>query len=355
MDIAPPLPQQDFVIEDAQATPTPALAVQAQPEQPMVPQPGEPLIATPGPEQGVLPKAPTPPAVDAPLFQDAVPTPNGIAFDPIPPSNVGQSTQGQSQSLTLPASFSGDSIGSTKRSEPDYSGDSEDAERYAKRARDDGGVVGEQDIVMQDVQAAAAPATASTSTSENPTAVTAAQPPASTGQARPAAAPAAVGADGAVLPPAYIVGSYQPEQKPRFGPTSPLNNIQLKSLLNQVRQMKKNTALAYPFLNPVDIVALNVPHYPNFVTKPIDLGTIEKKILASDPDPKKRSKLSKADLEKGSYSCVADVVDDVRQIGINTKIFNGPDHWVTALAMRLEETFDNYLEKAPLQEVGDLS
>ncbi|KAJ1892529.1 hypothetical protein LPJ66_006294, partial [Kickxella alabastrina] len=44
-----------------------------------------------------------------------------------------------------------------------------------------------------------------------------------------------------------------------------------------IRALKRHRD-AGPFLNPVDIVALNIPDYPTIVTFPMDLGTIEKKL-----------------------------------------------------------------------------
>ncbi|KAH8055523.1 hypothetical protein JL721_10256 [Aureococcus anophagefferens] len=35
---------------------------------------------------------------------------------------------------------------------------------------------------------------------------------------------------------------------------------------------------AFYFRKPVDFVALNIPHYPTIVAKPMDLGTIESKL-----------------------------------------------------------------------------
>ena len=40
---------------------------------------------------------------------------------------------------------------------------------------------------------------------------------------------------------------------------------------------------AAPFLNPVDPIALNIPHYPTIVKHPMDFSTIERKLAASNP------------------------------------------------------------------------
>lgn len=41
---------------------------------------------------------------------------------------------------------------------------------------------------------------------------------------------------------------------------------------------KRNQAIAWPFLKPVDYVALNIPEYPNVITHPMDLSTIREKL-----------------------------------------------------------------------------
>ena len=40
---------------------------------------------------------------------------------------------------------------------------------------------------------------------------------------------------------------------------------------------------ARPFLYPVDIVAMNIPHYPEIITHPMDFSTIEEKLNSSNP------------------------------------------------------------------------
>lgn len=44
----------------------------------------------------------------------------------------------------------------------------------------------------------------------------------------------------------------------------------LETLLNKLM----NHAAAYAFLEPVDPIALNIPHYPQIIKKPMDLGTV---------------------------------------------------------------------------------
>ena len=52
---------------------------------------------------------------------------------------------------------------------------------------------------------------------------------------------------------------------------------QCRGLLKQFLSMPS----AEPFMTPVDHVALNIPDYPTVVTHPMDLGTINDKLSAS--------------------------------------------------------------------------
>ena len=40
----------------------------------------------------------------------------------------------------------------------------------------------------------------------------------------------------------------------------------------------KYSAVTYPFIAPVDPVALNIPSYLKIIKKPMDFGTIEKNL-----------------------------------------------------------------------------
>jgi bromodomain-containing factor 1 len=82
----------------------------------------------------------------------------------------------------------------------------------------------------------------------------------------------------------------------------------------------------------------------------MDLGTVEQKLSQSNPAPNKLKVPAGQQQQSGPYSCVADVVNDVRQVWANTRIFNGPHHVVSISADRLEEFFETQLEKLKLNE-----
>ncbi|WVN87363.1 uncharacterized protein L203_102541 [Cryptococcus depauperatus CBS 7841] len=161
-----------------------------------------------------------------------------------------------------------------------------------------------------------------------------------------------VGPDGQPLPPPAW-HSYQPPEPKYAGPTTPLTLTQHKYMLNAVRSLKKRLPDAYNFLVPVDTVLFGIPHYHQVIEKPMDLSTVETKLIVSDPrgPPKDKSKMGKWDPSKGSYSSVAEVVEDVRRIWENSRKFNGKEHPVSLMASRLEEAFERSLNNLPPEPV----
>lgn len=159
----------------------------------------------------------------------------------------------------------------------------------------------------------------------------------------PAAAPAPALPTGAGTIPLEIPPEPQPE-----GPTTPLTLPQRGHLQNAIKNMKKSKDSA-AFLAPVDYVRFGLPHYPQYITKPMDLGTVETKLYVSDPrgPPKDKSKMGKWDESKGKYNNVAEVVLDVRQIWWNTARFNGADSPFTQSAYRLDNIFNKALRSLP--------
>lgn len=55
---------------------------------------------------------------------------------------------------------------------------------------------------------------------------------------------------------------------------------QQKFAINATRNLKRNKN-AFPFLKPVDAVALGVPDYYRIITEPMDLGTVESRLQAT--------------------------------------------------------------------------
>lgn len=157
--------------------------------------------------------------------------------------------------------------------------------------------------------------------------------------------------DPALLPPQnlYLPGTYLPPARPPLGSTAPMTYQQYRSLMGLLKSVKKQKD-SFAFVAPVDPIALNVPHYFTIIKNPMDLGTVEQKLSQSNPAPNKLKVPAGQQQQLGPYSCVADVVNDVRQVWANTRIFNGPHHVVSISADRLEEFFETQLEKLKLNE-----
>ncbi|KAF6069015.1 Bromodomain family protein [Candida albicans] len=80
--------------------------------------------------------------------------------------------------------------------------------------------------------------------------------------------------------PVFTEPAPKPPQEPDMNnlPENPIPQHQAKFVLNTIKAVKRNRE-AVPFLHPVDTVKLNVPFYYNYIPRPMDLSTIERKII----------------------------------------------------------------------------
>ncbi|TXT07389.1 hypothetical protein VHUM_03109 [Vanrija humicola] len=151
-------------------------------------------------------------------------------------------------------------------------------------------------------------------------------------------------------PPVVYPWTTYVEPAPRNpGPTTPLTQGQHKHLLSTVRSLLKSNN-SFNFREPVDTVRFNIPHYHQIIDYPMDLGTVETKLIASDPrgPPKDKSKAAKWDSSKGTYASVSEVSKDIRQIWENTRKFNGRDHVVSQAAGKLDDQWEKALRTLPV-------
>eukprot|EP01121_Diplochlamys_sp_Union-15-3_P015395 TRINITY_DN5078_c0_g1_i2.p1 TRINITY_DN5078_c0_g1~~TRINITY_DN5078_c0_g1_i2.p1 ORF type:complete len:283 (+),score=71.43 TRINITY_DN5078_c0_g1_i2:49-849(+) len=91
-----------------------------------------------------------------------------------------------------------------------------------------------------------------------------------------------------------------------------------KKLLAHIMQHK----YGWPFNQPVDPVALEIPDYFSIITHPMDLGTI------------------KSNLERGAYETVEDFAEDVRLVWSNALKYNQPGSDIVIMAKELKSIFD---------------
>lgn len=110
--------------------------------------------------------------------------------------------------------------------------------------------------------------------------------------------------------------------------SEPMTPYQKQALLDKMKNTKKVKA-AFWFLKPVDYVALNIPHYPDIIKHPMDLGTIEQK------------------LKGDKYGSMDDLVADFELMVNNCIKFNGPTHAASAAALSMRAYFLKQLEAVP--------
>lgn len=93
-------------------------------------------------------------------------------------------------------------------------------------------------------------------------------------------------------------------------------------------QKKVHEPYSYPFLAPVDAVALQIPDYYKIIKQPMDLGTVDQK------------------LKEQQYATADEFYADVKLVFKNCYKYNGMDSPVAKLAQQLERVFDKkWLEK----------
>jgi len=323
--------QEPLVADATSATlapePTPEVTAPAPVPETAPAPPSEPAPApspVPPPPAALLETAPAttePPAPTGAI--EPTPTPaDPTTAAPAPPAQLPTVPASDSMDVDIPETSLASGL---KRSGDELEG------REEKRTRDDDVAAPAPQPPVQ-VTAPSAPVAAPVPTEQAPPAPA----PAPAAQA-PIAAPG-VGTVPVVIPPPPVAS----------GPTTPFTLTQHKHMLSCVRSLKKNKD-ALLFLEPVDPIRFGIPHYPDIITKPMDLSTVETKLIVSDPrgPPKDKSKMGKWDQSKGKYNSVAEVSLDVRQIFWNTARFNGVDHLVTQAATRLDAVFAKMINNIP--------
>ncbi|KAI8331780.1 Bromodomain-containing protein [Chlamydoabsidia padenii] len=108
-------------------------------------------------------------------------------------------------------------------------------------------------------------------------------------------------------------------------------DVQLKFCGQSIRELKKNKYrdLNYPFLHPVDAVALNIPDYHTIITHPMDISTIER------------------NLNNGEYDSPDSFESDVRLMFNNCYRYNPPALPIHKMAKELERVFDEKWKHLP--------
>ena len=121
-------------------------------------------------------------------------------------------------------------------------------------------------------------------------------------------------------PPRDLPYSVRPKKKK--------HQLELKFCESVLQEMlkKKYQSFSYPFLPPVDPVALNIPNYFKVIKKPMDVGTIG------------------TNLKNGVYPSAKEFHQDVKLVFANCYKFNPPTDEVYKMGKSFEELFDRLWE-----------
>jgi bromodomain-containing factor 1 len=91
----------------------------------------------------------------------------------------------------------------------------------------------------------------------------------------------------------------------------------------------KKSSISSAFREPVDVVALNIPHYLDMIKKPMDLGTVDRRLKTS------------------SYETVSEFCADFNLIVENTITFNGAQHAISETGIKMRANFERQMRLLP--------
>ncbi|NWZ77819.1 BRDT protein, partial [Poecile atricapillus] len=107
---------------------------------------------------------------------------------------------------------------------------------------------------------------------------------------------------------------------------------QLQYLQRVVMRAMWRHNFSWPFHQPVDAVALNLPDYYTIIKKPMDLGTIKKR------------------LEHNYYTRAAECIEDFKTMFWNCYMYNKPGDDIVFMAKELEKVFMQKISQMPPEE-----
>jgi len=116
----------------------------------------------------------------------------------------------------------------------------------------------------------------------------------------------------------------EPKPKGKLSESLKYCNEVLRELFN-----KKHSGYAWPFYKPVDAETLGLHDYHTIITKPMDLGTVKRK------------------MDNREYTSSTDFETDVLLIFHNCYKYNPPEHDVVGMAKKLEDVFKSKMLRMP--------
>ncbi|XP_052868361.1 homeotic protein female sterile-like [Anopheles cruzii] len=125
---------------------------------------------------------------------------------------------------------------------------------------------------------------------------------------------------------------YPPKSKEKLSDALKSCNEILKELFS-----KKHSGYAWPFYKPVDAELLGLHDYHDIIKKPMDLGTVKRK------------------MDNREYKSAPEFAADVRLIFTNCYKYNPPDHDVVAMGRKLQDVFEMRLANIPDEPVNNVA
>lgn len=135
------------------------------------------------------------------------------------------------------------------------------------------------------------------------------------------------------------MGAYQPSAYPMSPgsgqPGGSKNKEKLSDALKSCNEIlkelfsKKHSGYAWPFYKPVDAELLGLHDYHDIIKKPMDLGTVKRK------------------MDSREYKNAPEFAGDVRLIFSNCYKYNPSDHDVVAMGRKLQDVFEMRFANIP--------
>ncbi|XP_037914073.1 homeotic protein female sterile-like isoform X4 [Hermetia illucens] len=122
-------------------------------------------------------------------------------------------------------------------------------------------------------------------------------------------------------------------------PGAPKNKEKLSDALKSCNEIlkelfsKKHSGYAWPFYKPVDAELLGLHDYHDIIKKPMDLGTVKRK------------------MDNREYKTAQEFASDVRLIFTNCYKYNPSDHDVVAMGRKLQDVFEMRYANIPDEPV----
>ncbi|XP_062712905.1 homeotic protein female sterile isoform X4 [Aedes albopictus] len=145
--------------------------------------------------------------------------------------------------------------------------------------------------------------------------------------------------------PPFPASSYpiSPYQGSGAAQNPPKNKEKLSDALKSCNEIlkelfsKKHSGYAWPFYKPVDAELLGLHDYHDIIKKPMDLGTVKRK------------------MDNREYKSANEFAADVRLIFTNCYKYNPPDHDVVAMGRKLQDVFEMRLANIPDEPVNNIT